>query len=259
MIKILYEDSSIIVVDKPAGMESQSSRGFAADVVSELKKHRAAELSTDLSTKRTGVRGKNSRDLGENYIGVIHRLDKPVSGVMVYAKTREAANILSEQVKQHQMEKIYCAVVCGSFVDNVGNYVDNLLKDEKNNCSMIVDKGIKGGKTAQLSYRVVDETVVNGEEWSLVEIHLQTGRHHQIRVQFSGHGHPLWGDNRYNPLWGGTASSACFLPAEKRRGSLALCAVSLSFFHPDTGKRVTFEREPCGQGFSLFERHRGGL
>ena len=158
MIKIMYEDDSILVVEKPAGMESQSSRGFAADVVSELKKH----LSTNESTKRTGVRGKTGKQVGGPYVGVIHRLDKPVSGVMVYAKTQAAANALSEQVRSHRMEKIYHAVVCGKFVDNVGNYVDNLLKDGRTNCSKIVDKPVKDSRRAELSYRVLETVEVPG-------------------------------------------------------------------------------------------------
>ena len=259
MIKIMYEDDSILVVEKPAGMESQSSRGFAADVVSELKKH----LSTNESTKRTGVRGKTGKQVGSPYVGVIHRLDKPVSGVMVYAKTQAAANALSEQVRSHQMEKIYHAVVCGKFVDNVGNYVDNLLKDGRTNCSKIVDKPVKDSRRAELSYRVLETVEVPGaaevpETWNLVEIHLKTGRHHQIRVQFAGHGHPLWGDNKYNPMWGGDAAAAggeasSVQTAVRRRGSLALCAVSLSFDHPVTGRRMTFAREVEGEGFSMFQ------
>ena len=196
-------------------------------------------------------------------MGVIHRLDKPVSGVMVYAKTQAAANALSEQVRSHQMEKIYHAVVCGKFVDNVGNYVDNLLKDGRTNCSKIVDKPVKDSRRAELSYRVLETVEVPGaaevpETWNLVEIHLKTGRHHQIRVQFAGHGHPLWGDNKYNPMWGGDAAAAggeasSVQTAVRRRGSLALCAVSLSFDHPVTGRRMTFAREVEGEGFSMFQ------
>ena len=105
---------------------------------------------------------------------------------MVYAKTQAAANALSEQVRSHQMEKIYHAVVCGKFVDNVGNYVDNLLKDGRTNCSKIVDKPVKDSRRAELSYRVLETVEVPGaaevpETWNLVEIHLKTGRHHQIR------------------------------------------------------------------------------
>lgn len=257
MIKIIYEDEQIIVVDKPAGMESQSSRGFEADVVSQLKNHLAAELSTKLSTKRTKVRGqacgKPGEDRGqtanrrgqsgglaaEPYVGVIHRLDKPVSGIMVYAKTPKAAAALSQQVKSHGMEKIYRAVVCGQFVDNVGNYVDNLLKDVKTNCSSIAEPGNREGKRAELSYRVLGEARTDsGEILSLVEISLKTGRHHQIRVQFAGHGHPLWGDSRYNP--------------EKTGFSLALCAVSLTFTHPATGQRMTFVRDAGDGAFAMF-------
>jgi 23S rRNA pseudouridine1911/1915/1917 synthase len=133
-LNILYEDGEILVVEKPVGIESQSARSLEPDMVSEIKKH----IHT-LSAKQ-----------GEPYVGVIHRLDKPVGGAMVYAKTPKAAESLSRQVSRRQMEKIYYAAVCGKPVENFGSYVDYLWKDGKNNCSKIVDKGIKGAKLAEL-------------------------------------------------------------------------------------------------------------
>lgn len=227
MLKLLYEDSSIIVVEKPVGMESQSSRGFAPDMVSEIKKH-IRSLST----------GK-----GEPYVGVIHRLDKPVSGVMVYAKTRKAAAVLSRQVQDGTMKKIYRAVLCGKPVDNVGNYVDYLRKDGKNNCSAIVDKGISDAKRAELNYRIVKTIQDEDQILTLVEIELLTGRHHQIRVQFAGHGTPLWGDQKYNPQSGAEAG---------QYGSVALSACRLAFCHPTGGKRMEFSMEPQGEIFGRF-------
>ena len=258
MIKIMYEDDSILVVEKPAGMESQSSRGFAADVVSELKKH----LSTNESTKRTGVRGKTGKQVGGPYVGVIHRLDKPVSGVMVYAKTRSAAAFLSRELQAHRVTKIYHAVVCGKPVDNVGNFVDNLYMNREENYSVLVDKSKKEGKRAELSYRVLSRA--EEKNLTLLEIQLKTGRHHQIRVQLAGHGLPIWGDARYNPQFGGT------LPVEEReekgsesfrtpasRGPLALAAVSLSFPHPSSGKKMTFSIKPASGAFRNFVKERG--
>ena len=168
MLNILYEDDQIIVVEKPVGIESQSNRTFEPDMVSEVKKH-----INSLSPKK-----------GEPYVGVIHRLDKPVGGILVFGKTKEAAGALSKQVSGHQMEKKYLAVICGKPVDNFGTYVDYLWKDGKNNISKIVDKGITDAKRAELSYRVLEE--LEGEEGPLclVEIDLKTGRHHQVRVQF---------------------------------------------------------------------------
>ena len=140
-------------------------------------------------------------------MGVIHRLDKPVSGVMVYAKTKEAAAFLSKEVQAHRVTKIYHAVICGKPVDNVGNFVDKLSMNRENNYSRIVDNSDPEGKTAELSYRVIGENKEKG--LTLVEIHLKTGRHHQIRVQFAGHGLPLWGDAKYNPAvpWKGEKAS----------------------------------------------------
>lgn len=248
MIRILYEDESIIVVWKPVGMESQTSRGFAADMVSEIRRH-----IHNVSTKS-----------GEPYVGVIHRLDKPVSGVMVYAKTKNAAASLSRQVADHKIQKTYLAVLCGKPVDNVDKFVDYLLKDEKENRSRIVDKGITGAKRAELAFRVL-ETVPAGEagqvsrpetvptegglpqesctELTLAEIKLLTGRHHQIRVQMAGHGLPLWGDNRYNPMFG---------PSCTRRADVALSAWKLGFIHPVTGKPMEFEQLPEGNIFRIF-------
>ena len=240
MIKLIYEDANLLVVEKPAGIESQSSRKFEPDMVSEIKNY--LKISTKESTKA-------STGLGEPYVGVIHRLDKPVGGVMVYAKNQKAAASLSRQVQDGRMEKQYQAVVCGKLVDIVGNYVDYLLKDGKNNFVSIVDKTVAGSKRAELSYRVLEEKEEENRPISLVEIRLLTGRQHQIRVQFAGHGTPLWGDNKYNPQWAGVLPGK---EKERRQGSLALWAVRLSFEHPATGKRMTFSTKPRGAAFERF-------
>ncbi len=181
MLNILYEDEAVLVVWKPVGMESQSGHGFDADMVSEIRRY--------LSTGKPVDNHKLSTKSVEPYVGVIHRLDKPVSGVMVYAKTKNAAAALSKQVAEGKMHKKYLAVLCGKPVDNVEKYVDYLLKDEKENTSRIVDMGIKGGKRAELICRVLEsKTVEPYGELTLAEIELLTGRHHQIRVQMSGHG-----------------------------------------------------------------------
>lgn len=232
MLEIFYEDREIIVVKKPVGMEAQSTHSFAPDLVSEIRKH-----INRLSTAE-----------GEPYVGVIHRLDKPVGGVMVYAKTKKAAAALSRQVQDQTMRKMYMAVVCGRIVDNVENFVDYLLKDMGKNQSRIVEKGTKGAKKAELRYRVV-ETLEEPEPLSLVEIELSTGRHHQIRVQFAGHGLPLWGDNRYNPAFTHREQ------ADRRKGrqSVALAAFRLSFVHPSTKKEMTFQVKPEGEIFERFD------
>lgn len=216
-------------MEKPVGMESQSASGFAPDMVSEIRKHINKLCPT----------GK------EPYVGVIHRLDKPVGGVMVYAKTQKAAASLSKQVQGTQMKKKYRAVLCGKPVDNVGNYVDYLLKDSRLNQSKIVEKGITGAKRAELRYHVLKTGQWEGQEITLVEVQLMSGRHHQIRVQFAGHGLPLWGDNRYNPEFSGNP--------KKKRYQIALAACELTFVHPKTGKEMTFTAEPKGEAFAQFD------
>lgn len=238
MLTILYEDEDLIIVEKPIGMDSQVSAGFAPDMVSEIKKYRNRLCPT----------GR------EPYVGVIHRLDKPVGGVMVYAKTPKAAAALSKQVQNGDMKKKYYAVICGKLVDNVGNYVDWMLKDGKTNRSILVDQGTAGAKRAELSYRVLDiletdPTYREGEAgWSgplsLLEIMLVTGRHHQIRVQFAGHGTPLWGDNRYHTLFQAGAGG--------NMHNIALFAAELTLTHPFTGQVLTCCAKPKGEIFRKF-------
>jgi 23S rRNA pseudouridine1911/1915/1917 synthase len=256
-LTILYEDNDLIVVWKPAGVESQSSRGFGADMVSMIRNQLArssrrnatdaaenAKLSTRLSTPTVN-------NVVEPYVGVIHRLDKPVSGILVFAKTKKAAASLSAKVSSDDMHKKYLAVVCGNvdkFVDkSVENLVDYLLKDGDNNISRIVDKGISGAKRAELSYRIV-ETIMTEEygPLALAEITLKTGRHHQIRVQMSGHGLPLWGDQKYNPDFQPDGIYG------KQRVNVALASFELSFVHPSTGKKMTFRHAPESPIFQKF-------
>ena len=152
MLSILYEDNHIIVVIKPAGLESQSGKSFAPDMVSEIRKHLASHpQDIHKLTKETSTASKYPQP---PYVGVIHRLDRPVSGIMVYAKNPKAAASLSTSLQQGKIEKWYQAVICGKPVDNNGTYVDYLKQDKKNNCSRIVDKSDPDGKRAERS----DET-----------------------------------------------------------------------------------------------------
>lgn len=287
MVRVIYEDEEILAVEKPAGLESQASRDFEPDMVSEIKNYLIRRARREAGSGEKGLSPKLSTPLstaaGEPYVGVIHRLDKPVSGVMVYAKTRSAAAFLSREVQEHRVTKIYHAVVCGKPVDNVGNFVDNLYMDREKNYSFIVDKSEKDGKRAELSYRVVGgpkERALpdGGSVWlTLLEIELKTGRHHQIRVQLAGHGLPLWGDSRYNPMFGGsipisgkTEGAGTEEPADRKEGKgqagakgtagtsraprepLALAAVRLGFTHPTAKKRMEFSMEPRTGAFRQF-------
>lgn len=233
MLEVIYEDRELIVVIKPVGMESQGSRGFESDMVSEIKRHIH----------------NSSPTAGEPYVGVIHRLDKPVSGIMVYAKTKNAAAVLSKQAADGRMKKKYLAVVCGKPVDKVDNFVDYLLKDGKTNLSRIVDKCINGGKLAELRFWELESREVEPYgELSLLEVELLTGRHHQIRVQMAGHGLPLWGDQKYNPAFGGQKA-----PVRHVREHVALSSCELGFTHPVTGEHMIFSRKPQGKIFRNFQ------
>lgn len=249
MIRVLYVDQDVLVAVKPAGVEAQAAKRFAPDMVSEIKKY--------LVINKLCTPGK------EPYVAVIHRLDKPVSGVMVYARSKKAAASLSEQVQSRKMEKIYEAVVCGKLVNNVDNFVDYLKKSVDGNESAVVDKGITGAKRAELSYEVKKTVELDGQTLSLVRIRLHTGRHHQIRVQFASRGLPIYGDKKYGAERSGENSAQKMSASEAAGKSepgrvrptadrgLALCAVSLAFIHPSTGKRMEFSIEPSG---NIFEK-----
>ncbi len=228
MLDIVMEDEAVIVVRKPAGVESQGGRGFSMDLESEIRNY---------LYRKSG--GKTS------YVGVIHRLDRPVCGVMVYAKTKQAAADLSRQVQNGTMKKRYYAILCGRMHPKKGTLEDYLVKDGRTNLSRVADKTENGAKKAVLNYETVDFSVFHGldgllsaacgeeRERSMVEIELITGRHHQIRVQFSHAGCPILWDTRYNPDF-----------SEKKGGSMiGLCAHSLSFVHPVMGRRQTFTWE----------------
>ncbi|MBQ3515990.1 MAG: RluA family pseudouridine synthase [Lachnospiraceae bacterium] len=224
--QIIFEDEDILVCYKPAGIAVQTAGVFQQDMVSELKNYLAEKLAATAKPSK----GK------EPYIGVVHRLDQPVSGVLVFAKTQAATASLSAQVQDGRAEKMYRALVYGAFSEKEGVLEDILLKDGKTNTSRVVKEGsgeAKQGKKAKLSYRVLQEISVEEEIYSEAEIALFTGRHHQIRVQMSNAGHPILGDTKY-----GTPASAEL--AGKVGKGLKLCACQLTFIHPKTGKKVSF-------------------
>lgn len=235
MLQVLYEDRDILVTVKPAGYESQAAKGFARDMVSEVRKH--------LVINKRSTPGK------EPYVGVIHRLDKPVSGIMVYGLTKEAAAGLSDQIRQGEFRKTYQAVICGKPGKIVDNYVDYLKKSVDGNMSKVVEMGITGAKRAELSYECVKTIETEEGVFSLLTIHLKTGRHHQIRVQMAAHGLPLYGDRRYFPS--GEAGDKGRNIVGSGAGP-ALCASALSFTHPSTKKKLSFSITPSGGIFEKF-------
>lgn len=228
---ILFEDDAIIVCVKPSGIASQSAKSFQPDMTDLLRQHIVS----------------NSGKKGEPYIGVIHRLDQPVGGVMVYAKTPAAAAFLSKQTAEHSMCKKYYAVLVGNMPDSEGTLTDYLLKDGKTNTSSVVPESTKDAKKAVLDYKILETISHAGiesssvkTELSLADITLHTGRHHQIRVQFANVGCPLLDDNKYNKK------------QTKRMATLGLFSYSLTFIHPLTKKEVSFECAPEYAPFAWF-------
>lgn len=168
------------------------------------------------------------------YLAVVHRLDQPVEGVLVFAKNKDAAGKLGRQVQDGTMKKEYLAVCEGKIEkQGVQKFEDFLVKDGRSNTSRVVQPGTAGAKKAVLEYEVIRTQ----ENRTLVQIHLGTGRHHQIRVQFSHAGYPLAGDAKYGA---------------KEKGSLALCAHHLELKHPRTGKQLSFTVKPEGEIFHSF-------
>lgn len=229
---ILYEDKDILVCHKPAGLAVQNARVGSMDMESLLKNYIAQK-----------VPGKMP------YLGIIHRLDQPVEGVLVFALNPKAAADLSRQMTAGKIKKTYLAVTEGTVKVNSAKLVDWLKKDGRTNSSAVVEGGTSGAKKAILSYEVL-ETWKNKEdaqdcgERNLIRIDLDTGRHHQIRVQMAHHGMPLWADGKYK-------KKEEMLEAEQGT-AIGLCAWRLEFAHPKTGKKMKFEVQPEGACFQEF-------
>ncbi len=223
-LDILYEDRELLVAVKPAGVESEAARGLEPDMVNRIRNHLAGS-------------GR------EPYVGVIHRLDKPVSGIMVFAKSKESAAALSKELRDGKMQKKYRAILCGQPKEKKGTLTDWLVQEKQGNRSRTGTKGEAGAKEARLRYTLLRKKYLEGEQISEVEIELLTGRHHQIRVQFAARGLPLMGDRKYNPAY--EATPAAGLCGSSGLGKqLCLCAYFLSFTHPKSRKRMQFSIEP---------------
>ena len=215
-LKVLYEDNHIIVVVKPVNIPSQGDKTGDEDMLTIIKKY---------------LKEKYNKP-GDVYLGLVHRLDRPTGGVMVFAKTSKAASRLSEQVRNKEFHKKYLCIVDGKMEKTKGTFRDFLLKNEKNNMSKVVKEGTKNSKEAILDYEVIK---YNEEiNMSVVKVDLHTGRHHQIRVQFASRNHSLSGDQKY-----GTRG---------RGKGLALWAYSLSFVHPVKKEQMIFEEYPKIEG-----------
>ena len=207
-LKVIYEDNHIIVVEKIPNIPSQSDKTGDIDMLTLAKQY---------------LKEKYQKP-GNVYLGLIHRLDRPVGGVMIFAKTSKAASRLSNQVREKVFQKVYLAVVDGRPEKDKGILEDYLYKDERNNMSRVVRENKKNAKYAKLEYEVLYYHQL--KNLSLVKVHLYTGRHHQIRVQLANNGHSIFGDNKYGTRGKGK--------------QIALWAYQLTIEHPITKETLQF-------------------
>ena len=211
-LKVIYEDNHIIVVEKPVNIPSQGDKTGDIDMLAIIKDY---------------LKEKYNKP-GNVYLGLIHRLDRPVGGVMVFAKTSKAAARLSEQVRLRTFKKEYLVIVDGKLDKDKDVLKDYLLKNEKNNMSKVVKEGTKNSKYAELEYEVLKyDKELN---LSVLRILLHTGRHHQIRVQLSSRNHSIYGDQKY----GGRGHGK----------QICLWAYKLTINHPISKEELTFKDIP---------------
>ena len=209
--KIVYEDNHIIVVIKPHNIAVQEDSSKDEDMLTIIKNY---------------IKERDNKP-GNVFLGLVHRLDRPTGGVMVFAKTSKAAERLSEQLKNKQFSKKYIAVTDGKPKHKAARLEHFLLKDELNNKVTVCPRGVQGAKQAILEF----DTIATKGDYGLVNVKILTGRSHQIRVQFATIGCPLLGDVKYNKN-------------QKTAKNLALWAYELSFVHPTTKKQMIFKCIP---------------
>lgn len=215
---IIYEDKHLIVCQKPPGVPVQSAGVGTLDLECACLNY---------------LSRKNTTGTGQPYVGVVQRLDQPVEGLVVLAKTKKAAGDLGRQVQDGSMKKVYLAIADANVKPPEGELRDWLIKDSRTKMGKVVPEGTKGSKEARLFYRVLEYR--DGK--SLLEIRLFTGRYHQIRVQFSHRGFWLAGDSKYNPQ------------GHSQAGGIGLCAYRLRLTHPVSGKEMSWEIRPQGEIF----------
>lgn len=258
-LDIVYEDNYMIAVVKPYGTPSQSDHSNREDMVSIVKNYLFDRGDAD----------------EEPYLAVINRLDRPVAGILLLAKTEEAAAKLSDLIQDRKIEKCYQAVVCGEIPEDEGTFTDWLLADKKENIAKVVPEGTKGAKKAVLSYEVLDVIETDEGLFTYVLVHLETGRHHQIRCQMAAHGYPIYGDVKYGSgerkgspgavqkgpkgngkgKPGGKAGPKGFGKTGKKPAApeIGLYSTRITFTHPYTGEEVFLHREPEGRAFDLMD------
>ena len=223
-LEILYEDAYLLACVKPYGVLSQGDKGNDEDMITKIKHYLYDQ--------------EESEQAEEPYVAAIHRLDRPVGGVMVFAKTPEVAAKLSDMQQDGEIAKYYQAVITGELPDFEGEMVDYLLRDG------VVKKGEKGAKRAELYYEVLDVMDTDDGTLSYVLIELVTGRHHQIRAQFASRGCGIWGDTKYNPK---------FAKTKRKYKQIGLFSSRMEFTHPITGEEIVIKKEPEGEAFEVLD------
>lgn len=208
-MKILFEDNHLLGIEKPVNVPTQEDASGDPDLLNMLK----ADIK------------ERYQKPGNVYLGLVHRLDRPVGGAMIFAKTSKAASRLSEAVRSRNFDKTYVAVVRGTPPQAKGRLIHHLLKDERTNTVSVVPKGTPGSKEAILDYSVLGASSLDNE-LTLVRVELLTGRSHQIRVQMNAIGCPLYGDQKY----GATQNK----PGQQ----IALWSLYVGFPHPVTTEHV---------------------
>lgn len=222
--EIVFEDNHVLVAVKSAGVLSQSDGTDAPDMLTQLKAY---------------LKDKYNKP-GDAYFGLLHRLDRNVSGLMVFAKTSKCASRLSEQIRSGRVRKGYCAIVSGHIEKRSDTLISYLIKDENMNMVRVLDNEVLNSKFAKLSYEVKGYATRDDKEYSLLQIELVTGRSHQIRAQFAHIGYPLIGDTKYG--------------VKNSRTSICLQSNYLGFYHPINGEflEYTIDR-PNVKPWTYFE------
>lgn len=227
MLNVIYEDNHIIVVEKPVNIPSQEDKTGDIDMITMIKDYLKIKYNKP----------------GNVFVGLVHRLDRPVGGIMIFAKTSKAASRLSESIRTKDFKKTYLAVVNNTNLKEEAVLEDYLFKNEVLNKSMVVSKDKHNAKLARLNYKILESIKLekeyenaknNRSGLSLVEINLETGRHHQIRVQFASRGNSLYGDQKYG--------------SGPKGEQIALWAYKIKFKHPVKDEICTFECKPKNIG-----------